>query len=445
MLCVITAPIAAGFLAEMAMNFSDTLIIGRAVGGIALGAVSLAAHMLFSLIVACMGVISIVGAFAARSHGARDPAAVSRTVRQGFWVATILSVPGMALGWYIAPILRSLGQDEDVVAIADDYLKGMVWCFLPYLWFTVLRNFVTALHVTVSVMVISVAAIGVNFAVVYSLVVGAFGLPSLGVRGAGLGTSLVCWGMFVAMAIHVATAKGLREYRIFHGIFHFDPALCGRIFRVGLPAGGISTVETGLFVAVQLLIGTLGVVALAANQIAFTAGGIVFMIPLALSQATAARVGYNLGAGNIAAARQSGFVALAITAAYMAVMATFMWTCSEAIVSIFLDGADPTAGTVLPLAAVLIAIAAVFQIVDGTQIIAMGALRGLSDTMVPFMLGLLGYWAIGLTSGYIFAFILGHGAVGLWWGLALGLAASATLLTWRFHARTRALSLAPTQ
>ncbi|MGH6930685.1 MAG: MATE family efflux transporter, partial [Dongiaceae bacterium] len=207
---MITAPIAAGFLAEMAMNFSDTLIIGRAVGGIALGAVSLAAHMLFSVLVAGMGVISIVGAFAAQSHGARDPAAVSTTVRQGFWVATMLSVPGTALGWYIAPILRWLGQDEEVVAIADDYLKGMVWCFLPYMWFTVLRNFVTALHVTVSVMVISVAAVGVNFAVVYCLVVGAFGLPSLGVRGAGYGTALVCWGMFAAMAIHVATARGLR-------------------------------------------------------------------------------------------------------------------------------------------------------------------------------------------------------------------------------------------
>jgi MATE family multidrug resistance protein len=440
-LCVITTPIAAGFLAEMAMNFSDTLIIGRAIGSIALGAVSLAAHMLFSVLVACMGVISIVGAFAAQSHGARDPAAVSETIRQGFWVATILSIPGTAIGWYLAPILRWLGQDEEVVAIAGDYLKGMVWCFLPYMWFTVLRNFVTALHRTVSVMVISVAAIGVNFAVVYSFVVGSFGLPSLGVRGAGYGTSLVCWGMFAALAIHVATASGLREYRIFAGIFRFDPALCGRIFRVGLPAGGISTVESGLFVAVQLLIGTLGVVALAANQIAFTAGGIVFMIPLALSQAAAARVGYNLGAGNIAAARQSGFVALSLTAVYMAVMATFMWTSSEAIVSVFLGDADPTAGTVLPLAATLIAIAAVFQIVDGAQIVAMGALRGLSDTMVPFVLGLLGYWAIGLTSGYIFAFVLGHGAVGLWWGLALGLAASATLLTWRFHARTRALSL----
>ncbi len=439
----ITAPIAAGFLAEMAMNFSDTLIIGRVVGGIALGAVSLSAHVLFSLLMACMGVISIVGAFAAQSHGAGDPAALARAIRQGFWVATMLSLPAMVIGWYLPTILRWLDQDAQIVAIADDYLKGLVWCFLPYMWFTVLRNFVTALHRTISTMVISVAAIGINLVLVYSLVTGAFGLPSFGVRGAGYGTSLVSLGMFLAQAAHVATAKGLREYRIFKGVFRFDAALCGRIFRVGLPAGGMSTVESGLFLAVQLLVGTLGVIALAANQIAFTFLSIVFMIPAALGQAATARVGYGLGSGNLAAARRAGLVALGLSTAYMAAMGILMWTNAEAIVSVFLDPADPAAAQVLPLAASLIVIAAVYQIVDGGQIIAMGALRGLSDTMVPFILGLLGYWAIGMGSGYLFGFVLGRGAIGLWWGLALGLAASASLLTWRFHRRTRALLLAP--
>jgi MATE family multidrug resistance protein len=438
-LAKITAPIAAGFLAEMAMNVSDTLIIGRVVGGIALGAVSLSAHVLFSLLVACMGVISIVGAFAAQAHGAGDPAALARTIRQGLWVATMLSVPAMVIGWYLPVILRWLGQDAQVVAIADDYLKGLVWCFLPYMWFTVLRNFLTALHRTVSTMVISVAAIGINLVVVYTLVTGAFGFPSLGVRGAGYGTSMVSLGMFVAQAVHVATAKGLRDYRIFEGVFRLDAGLCGRIFRVGLPAGGVSTAESGLFLVVQLLVGTLGVAALAANQIAFTFLSIVFMIPAALAQAVTARVGYGLGSGNLAAARRSGLVALWLSTAYMAVMGILMWTHAEAVVSIFLDPVDPAAAAILPLAASLIIIAAVYQIVDGGQIVAMGALRGLNDTAVPFLLGLVGYWVIGMGSGYMFGFVLGHGAVGVWWGLALGLAASASLLTWRFHRRTQAL------
>ena len=441
-LAKITAPIAAGFLAEMAMNFSDTLIIGRVVGGVALGAVSLSAGVLFGLLTACMGVISVVGAFAAQSHGAGDRAALARTIRQGFWVATMLSLPAMVVGWYLPPILARLGQDAQVVAIADEYLKGLVWCFLPYMWFTVLRNFVTALHRTVSTMVITIAAIGINLALVYSLVTGALGLPRFGVRGAGFGTSLVSLGMFVALALHVATAKGLREYRIFEGVLRFDAALCGRILRVGLPAGGMSAAEGGLFLAVQLLVGTLGVIALAANQIAFTFLTIVFMIPAALSQAATARVGFGLGSGNLAAARRSGLVALGLSTAYMAVMGILMWAKPEAAVSIFLDPDDPAAAEVLPLAASLIVIAAVYQIVDGGQIIAMGALRGLNDTTIPLLLGLLGYWVIGMGSGYAFGFVLGHGAVGVWWGLALGLAASASLLTWRFHRRTRALLLA---
>lgn len=438
-LAKITAPIAAGFLAEMAMNFTDTLIIGRVVGSVALGAVSLSAYVLFSLLTACMGVLSIVGAFAAQSHGAGDPVGVASTIRQGFWVATMLSVPAMIVGWYLPPIMAWLDQDPQVVAIADDYLKGLVWCFLPYMWFTVLRNFVTVLHRTVSTMVIAIAAIGINFALVYSLVTGPFGLPSFGVRGAGFGTSLVSLGMFIALAVHVATAKGLREYRIFDGVFRFDAALCGRLLRVGLPAGGMSAAEGGLFLVVQLLVGTLGVVVLAANQIAFTFLTIVFMIPAALSQATTARVGFGLGSGNLAAARRSGLVALGLSTAYMAVMGILMWAKPEATVSIFLDPDDPAAAEVLSLAASLIVIAAVYQIVDGGQIIAMGALRGLNDTTVPFLLGLLGYWVIGMGAGYLFGFVLGHGAIGVWWGLALGLAASASLLTWRFHRRTQAL------
>jgi len=248
--------------------------------------------------------------------------------------------------------------------------------------------------------------------------------------------------MFLAQAAHVATAKGVREYRIFAGVFRLDASLCGRIFRVGLPAGGMSTVESGLFLAVQLLIGTLGVVALSANQIAFTVQGIVFMIPAALGQAGTARVGFGVGAGNLAAARRSGLVGLGMSALYMAVMATLMWANAEAIVSVFLDPADPAAPAILPLAASLIVIAAAFGIFDGSQVVAMGALRGLNDTMMPFILGLLGYWAIGLGSGYLLGFVWGVGAIGLWWGLALGLAASAAMLSWRFHRRTQALLLA---
>ena len=435
----VASPIAAGFIAEMAMNFTDTLVIGRNVGSLALGAIGLSANLLFTFLFVSMGVVSMVGAFAAQAHGAGDRAAISHTVRQGFWVATFLSVPATIVGLYLAPVLRWLGEDEAVVAVADQYLRGLVWCFLPYMWFTVLRNFVTALARSTSVMVITIAAIGVNFAIVYSLVTGSFGLPALGVIGAGIGTSVVSWGMFAALALRVAYGRPFRDYRIFDRLLEPDLALCGRILRFGLPAAGTSAVEAGLFVTVQVLMGRIGVLALSANQVAYTFQGIVFMVPAAISHAVTARVGFWLGRDSIAAARQSGLIAIGLSVAYMAMIAVVLWSFPQSIAAVFLDPMDPNAVEVLPLAATLLTIGAVFQIVDGIQVTSIGALRGINDTYVPFWLGLIGYWGIGLTSGAIFAFALGHGPVGLWWGLAVGLAASATMLAWRFHHRTRVL------
>jgi MATE family multidrug resistance protein len=434
----IAAPLAAGFLAEMAMNVTDTIIVGR-LGNVELAGVGLAASVLFNVLFVCMAVVSIVGVLAAQAHGAGNPAAIGHAVRQGFWVATLLSLPAMLLGWYLPPILRWLDQDPAVIAVAQTYLHGLVWCFLPYMWFTVLRNFVSALARAGSVMIITIAAIGLNLVLVYVFVFGIAGWEGWGVAGAGIGTSLVCWAMFVALAAHAVRAKAFRGYRVFHGLLRFDGRLSAEILRLGLPVAGMSAVESGLFLAVQLLIGTLGAAALAANQIAFSICAISFMIPAAIGQAATMRVAYGMGAGSVPAARQAGFIAIGFSAGYMALMAVLLWLFSREVASLYLDRADPANAGSLALAAVLVGIAAVFQIVDGVQVTAVGALRGIKDTTVPFAIGLVGYWGIGLGSGYIFAFLLGHGAVGLWWGLALGLAASASLLTWRFHRRTRAL------
>jgi MATE family multidrug resistance protein len=440
LLLKIALPIAAGFLAEMGMNFTDTLIVGRQIGPAAMAAVGLASGVLFSLLFVCMGVISMVGAFAAQALGAGEGERIGHIVRQGFWVALFLSLPATAFCFlYLGALLGRLGQPPEVVALAGDYLRGLAWCFLPYMLFTVLRNFVTALGRVASVMAITIGALGLNFVVVYALVVGPFGLPGLGVRGAGYGTSFVCWVMFLALAWHVARAPSLRGYRCFDGLRRFDPRLCARILRFGVPSAGISAAETGLFVVVQLLVGLFGVVALAANQVAFSVQTILFMIAAALSHAATARVGYAVGRGSLGAARRAGFLALGISAVYMAVAALAIWRFAPALAAPFMDADDPLTSTVLPLAAALLAIAAVYQIFDGIQITATGALRGLNDTLTPFLLGVLGYWGIGLGTAYLLGFALNQGPRGVWWGLAVGLAAAASLLTWRFHRRSRAL------
>ncbi|MGH6932853.1 MAG: MATE family efflux transporter, partial [Dongiaceae bacterium] len=339
----ITLPIAAGFLAEMAMHLTDTIIIGRNIGSVAFAAVSVSGNILWSVLFLAMAVVSIVGTLAAQSHGAGDHKAISHVVRQGFWIATALSVPAIYIGWNMAPMLRVFGQEEQVVAISNEYMQALVWSFLPYMWFTVLRNFVTALARTVSIMVITVGAIGLNFIVVYTLVVGAFGFPAMGPRGAGFGTTLVNWVMFAALAIHVIRAEPFRGYRVFAQLGQIDWSVCARIFRLGIPAAGTYCVESGLFVAVQLLMGTIGIAALSANQVAYTFGSLVFMIPAAVSHAAAARVGFWLGANNLAAVRQSGLIAFALCIPYMALAAIVMWFFPHVIIELFLD---PSGGDV---------------------------------------------------------------------------------------------------
>ena len=433
----ITTPLAAAFLAEMAMSFTDTVIVGH-LGSVELAAVGLASNLLISVLLVCMAVVSIVGVLVAQAHGAGDEAAVGRAVRQGLWVATALSLPATWLGWNAGPGLRLLGQEEQVVRLAEEYLRAAIWCFLPYMWFTVLRNFVSALSRAGSVMVISVASVGLNVVANYGLVFGKFGLPALGVAGAGYGTSFVCWVMFGTLAVHAARAPVFRRYQVFRGLGRIDAALCREILRLGLPAAGMSGVETGLFSAVAVLMGVLGATALAASQIAVVSASVAFMIPAAISQAATIRVAHGIGGGSVAAARQAGYLSILLGAAFMALVSVVMWLFPEAIAAVYLDTGDPANADTLALAAVLLAITAVFQIVDGIQVVATGALRGLKDTTVPFLIGLLGYWIVGLGAGYLLAFPLGMGGPGLFWGVALGLATAASLLAWRFRRRTMA-------
>lgn len=437
-LLVITVPLAAAYIAEMAMNVSDTVIVGR-LGSVELAAVGLTAGLYFSLLFICFGLVTMVGVMAAQAHGAGDRDGVTRAVRQGMWVALAVSVPAMALGWHMAPLLRLLGQEEQVVAQADRYIRPLVWCFLPYMWFTVLRNFVTALSRAGSITVITVASVGVNVVAVYLLVFGKLGLPALGVAGAGYGTSLVCWLMFLALAVHVVRAPFFRPYRVFSDPLRIEPAVIGEIVRLGLPVAGISAVEVAMFAGIQILMGWFGAAVLAANQIAYSFVNIVFMIPFSIGQAATIRVAQGVGAGSMEAARRAGWLGIAIGAAYTIVAGVLMWTLARPIATLYLDPQDPAYDAVLSLATVLLGLAGLFHVVDGTQVIAAGALRGLKDTRTPFLIGAIGYWVIGFCGGYVLAFPAGFGPLGLWWGMAAGLAVAALLLTVRFHARTRAM------
>ena len=191
--------------------------------------------------------------------------------------------------------------------------------------------------------------------------------------------------------------------------------------------------EVGVFLAAGILMGLLGAAALGAHQLVLNCASISFMVPLGLGQAATVRVAYELGSGRAFAARRAGLVALALGVGFMCAAAVVLWTVPEAIIAVYVDIADPANRATVEIARRLIVIAAIFQVFDGMQVIAAGALRGYRDTFVPMILAAFGYWGAGFLGGWLLAFPLGYGAIGLWWGLALGLAVVAILLTLRLH------------
>ncbi len=431
LLLVIALPLAAAYLAEFAMFVTTKIVVGR-LGYHELAAVGLAADLAFEVLIVLMGLLSVVGVLVAQAEGAGDKQVGGLAARQGFIVATALGVPATLLVWHMDGIMAFLGQDPVVVDLARPYLRAVAWTVQPVLWFSVLRTFVAALARTGAVMVITVAAVGLNYLLTLGLVEGAFGLPRLGLAGAGWATTLVSWAMLLCLFLYAFRTATFRGYGLFRGRLRLDLAVCREIVRLGVPVAGLVIFEAGLFLAVSILSGVLGAVPLAAYQVLMGWVGIAFVLAHGLAEAGMVRVAYGIGSGSRAAARQAGLLVMAMGVVVLACMMVIPLSLPEVLVGVYLAPDDPGFAAVAALTAQLLVIAALFQVFDGLQVIASLVLRGLKDTIVPLWLGGFGYWVLGIGGGCLFAFPLGMGAVGLWWGMALGLCVTGSLLAWRF-------------
>jgi MATE family multidrug resistance protein len=265
------------------------------------------------------------------------------------------------------------------------------------------------------------------------LIFGHFGAPALAIAGSGCASAINQWLMLIGLALYIGHAPGLRGLRVMRSALMPPLRDLMRILSLGLPIGGMLGLEIGVFLAAGILIGLLGTDALGAHQLVLNCAGLTFMVPLGVSQAATVRIAFEVGAGRAAAARRAGVVALAVGIVFMSATALVLWSMPRAIVAVYVDIDAPKNAGLVPIAVGLLAIAAVFQVFDGVQVIAAGALRGYKDTAVPMLLGALGYWGFGFCGGWLLAFPLGYGVRGLWWGLALGLAAVAVLLAVRLH------------
>jgi multidrug resistance protein, MATE family len=431
--CLLLAvPLAGAQLAHAATTFIDTVMMG-VLGSQALAAGGLGAAIFLASLLAGTGIVSAVSPLAAEAYGAGKIEQVGRVVRQGLWLAVAIALPVTIMIWNGDVILRLVGQQPENIAAASGYLQAIAWGYLPGLCFAVLKNFASALSRPRPVIIVMVCGTAFNAIANYVLMFGKLGLPALGLTGIGIASALSLWGMFVALLIYLMSQPAFRPYGLFRNLQQFDRRVFWELVQTGVPIGVLAAVETGLFTATTFIVGQIGTTTLAAHQIALQTASITFMVPLGVSFATTVRVGQFNGQQNPSGARIAGYVGIGIGSLFMGIMAILFWVMPETIISLYLDVQDPANREVVAIAKSLLGVAAMFQLVDGIQVIAAGALRGLKDTRIPMFIGILAYWFLGLGSSYLLGLQLGFGGIGLWWGLAIGLAAAAVILTWRFH------------
>jgi multidrug resistance protein, MATE family len=436
-------PIILANVAQSTINATDLVLLGR-LNANALAAGSLAFNLYIPLLVFGIGLLAAVSPLVAAERGARRHSVrdVRRTVRQGMWHAVTLAIPCWLILWHAPDLLLILGQAPDLAMAAGRFVRIIMWSLLPIFMFFVLRNFISAIERPNWAAIVLLAQVGINALLGWALIFGKLGAPALGLDGAAIGSALANLFVFLALAVVVAFVKPFRRYRIFGRWWRADWPRYRQIAMVGLPIAITLLLEVTVFAAAVFIMGLIGRNEIAAHAIALQIAAFTFMVPLGLSQAGTVRVGFAYGAGDRAGIARAGWTALVLGVGFMAVMALMLILFPRALIGIFIDTTDPRNAVVVALAVQFMGIAALFQIVDGAQSVGAGVLRGLQDTRWPMIFAAFGYWVVGIGVGVVLAFPVGLAGLGVWIGLASGLAVVAVLMVWRWSRRER-LGLLP--
>jgi multidrug resistance protein, MATE family len=431
----LAVPLASAQVAQAGTGFVDTLMMGH------LGAESLAAGGLASttfqlLLNVASGMVMAVSPVVAEAYGAGRKSQIEQIARQGLWLALLLSIPLMFAIVHLDTVLSFLQQPTAIVALAKPYFHFIAWGIFPALGFAMLRSYVSALSQAQVVTVIVI--IGTLFNVIgnYVLGFGKFGFPRMELAGLGLASGLSFWLMFLLFLVYILRHPQLREYRFLKHFHRMRPQILRRLMTIGVAIAVTIALEYGLFAAVTFMMGILGTEVLAAHQTVYQTMYLIFMVPLGVSYAVTARVGQWFGQHDLSGARRAGYIGIAFISLFMGLMAILLVVFRQQVIGVYLDVRNPENTNILALAAPMLIVSTIAQLLDGIQRVSMGALYGLQDTRVPMLLSGFAFWGVGLTSGYLLGFPLGFAGVGLWMGQSLGVAVAGVIFVWRFHRLT---------
>jgi len=430
-------PLSLTTFAQLAITTTDLIYLG-ALGAEDLAAAAMAVALYQVVTMFGLGVVTATMPMLSRLRGQRDKsmaadplAAFRDVVRQGLWSVALFCLPCWLLLWHAEGVFSVMGQPMAIVHRSVEMMHTLQWSTAPFLGYVVLRSFFAALERPKWTLLVAVLGVAFNAAAAGALIFGWCGLPALGLPGAGLATTLTNVFMFGALLGVAIVHKQLRHYGL-----HTDLRFPGRrgmtaFWRLGLPMGITQVLDSSIFYAASNMMGWLGAEALAAHVVNLQIMNMLTTISVGLSQAATVRVGHAFGAASRQGMLRASAAAYLVTAVTMAAASLVLLAWPRTLLAIFISVGDPANAHVVDVGLGLLAIGAVFVVADGLQFIGLGVLRGLHDTAVPMVIGLVGGWIVGLPLGAFLAFTLGMGAAGIWLGLAAGLGAVALLFAVR--------------
>jgi MATE family multidrug resistance protein len=424
----LAGPLIINNLAIASIHFADAVMAGR-LGARTLAAVAVGGSVWMLGFTFCLGILMSVSPIVSRLYGAGDLASAGRYIRQALWLSQILGITIAILAFFLVrPVLTFIGIDPGFRDMTVGYVQAIMLGMPAMGIFLVCRFTTEGIGETRPIMFASLLALVCNVFGNWVFMYGNLGVPAMGAVGCGLASAISVWIMAIALGLHVLRGSRYKPLKIFSV---FEPIRLPQIrelLALGLPIAIMITAESGLFSAVAILTGTISAEIAAAHQIAINFASTTFMIPLALSSATTVRVGHALGAGDYAGARLRGWIGIGSCGVFMLAAATFMLLFRDVVVDLYTNDFS-----VKVIAISMLLMAAIFQVADGVQIGAAGALRGYKDARVPMVINTFAYWVLAFPLAYLAAVTFHAPPQFIWGGFVVGLMVAASLLSLRYR------------
>jgi MATE family multidrug resistance protein len=419
-------PVMLSQLGQVSVGVADSMMVGR-LGAVPLAAASLGNSIFFVIMMFGIGVSMGITPLISRADGKGKATRISRLFSHGLWINVIASLLLMAIVLGLSQGLHFLNQPEEVVVLAIPYLLIITASLLPLMVFQTFKQMAEGLSQTRQAMYITIFANLVNVFLNWVLIWGKFGFPQLGLAGAGLATLISRVLMMLMMGGYILLSSRYKKYHFRLSLPRPSFPMISRILKIGIPTGFQFIFEVSAFSTAAIMMGWIGVTALAGHQIALNLASISYMMATGLATAGMIRVSNQIGKGDMKAMREAGVVVFGMVVIFMFSCALIFFAFRNFLPSLYID--DPE---VIALSASLLIIAGLFQLSDGVQVVGLGVLRGLEDVKVPTIVTLMAYWVLGLPLGYFLAFNMELGAHGIWYGLFIGLTITAVMLLYRF-------------